>query len=111
MANERRRAPRVEILGRVSGRSFEGGGEIKVLEMSLGGMAVETPEEMPIGSRCDFRLTLGDGATIPLVGRVRHCRNTASLEETPRFVSGVEFTDEEPSEGQLQVGDIIRRIT
>lgn len=111
MPDERRRAPRIEALGNTGGRTLDGEGEVRVLEMSLGGMAVETAFEMPVGARHDFRLTLGDGATVPLVGRVRHCRNAAGPDEPARFISGIEFTDEDPASGSVPVEDLIRRVT
>jgi hypothetical protein len=99
------------MFGRVGGRTVEGQTDVTVLEMSLGGMAVETVLELPVGARHDFQLTLGDGAVVPLVGRVRHCRNVAEPGAEPRFVSGIEFSDEDPESGHPPVEDIIRRVT
>ena len=64
MDAERRRSPRMEILGRVRGHSSPPGSPIYVREMSLGGMAVEAPFELTVGMVHLFRLRLGDGSTV-----------------------------------------------
>jgi hypothetical protein len=108
MADERRRSPRVEMLGRLSGQSLSLDGPLKVVEMSLGGMAVETSFEMTVGSRREFRLTLGDGAIVQLVGRVRHSRRALMSAEPALYISGIEFVDEEPSDMDVVPGLLSR---
>jgi hypothetical protein len=110
MAEERRRAPRVEIARRAKGRALASEGEVVVIEMSLGGMAVESAFRMEEGTCREFRLTLGDGAVVHLVGRVRHSRSVAAEGEPSRFVSGIELVDEEPGAGTLPVTDLINRL-
>jgi len=110
MPEDRRRSPRVEIPKRPSGRSLAKEGEVLVIEMSLGGMAVESSFQMEVGSRREFRVRLGDGAVVHLIGSVKHSRNVAAEGEPPRFVSGVEFVDEEPGRDRLPVTDLINRL-
>jgi hypothetical protein len=110
MAEDRRRAPRVDIPKPVSGHSLANEGEVVVIQMSLGGMAVESSFQMAVGSRREFRLRLGDGATVHLVGCVRHCRDVTAEEGPPKYVSGVELVDEDPDDGQLPVTDLINRL-
>jgi len=109
MTDERRRSPRVELLQTIRSPSLIVEGEVEVREMSLGGMAVATSFALDVGTVRIFRLTLGDGAKVELVGKVRHCRDIASAGQPAHYLSGVEFVDDEPSDGQDAVRNIIDR--
>jgi len=112
VSEERRRSPRIEMLGRVKGHSMSLDQPITVLEMSLGGMSIETEFPMEVGSLHAFRLTLGDGATIEVTARVRvsgrvmHTRSTGDGEQL-LYVTGLQFVDDDEDSG---VGDIINRV-
>jgi len=109
MGSERRTAPRIEILGRVHGQAVSLDVPLTVREISLGGMAIETPVPFPLGAIHEFRLTLGDGSTVLLRARVVHCR-PAGGGDTPVFLSGMHFVEDEPVTGQ-SVNDFIERIS
>ncbi len=94
LASERRRSPRVDLLGLVSGRLLTAGTEVVVRDMSIGGLATETPFPLERGSIHDLRLTLGDGAAVDLRARVQHCRNIAADGEAPRYFTGFQFVDD-----------------
>lgn len=98
MGSERRRSPRVDLLGLVSGRLLTADTEVVVRDMSLGGLATETPFPLEKGSVHDLRLTLGDGAAVDLRARVMHCRNIAAEGEEPRYFTGFQFIDEEQAD-------------
>jgi len=112
VSQERRRSPRIEMLGRVQGHSVSLDQPITVLEMSLGGMSIETGFPLEVGSLHAFRLTLGDGATIEVTARVRvsglvmHTRSTSEGDKVA-FVTGLQFVDDEEDPGG--VGDLITR--
>ncbi len=108
MSSDRRTSPRIEILGRVHGQAVSLDVPLKVREISLGGMAIETPVPFPLGAVHEFRLTLGDGSTVLLRARVVHCR-PAGAATTPLFLSGMHFVDDEAVTGQ-SVEDFIERI-
>jgi hypothetical protein len=109
MTSDRRRAPRVELLGRLHGKiaSFEVG--ITVREMSLGGLSMETPIAFPEGVVHDFRLTLGDESAVVLRGRVVYCRAQPGPDGSPLYVSGVEFVEDEEPGGA--VDDLLNRMS
>ena len=102
------------MLGRVQGHSVSLDQPIIVLEMSLGGMSIETPFPLEVGSRHAFRLTLGDGATIEVTARVRvsgrvmHTRSTGEGEKVA-YVTGLQFVDDDDDDGGGAVGDLINR--
>ena len=109
MSAERRRSPRVEIQGRVSGRLLPPGTSVVVREMSLGGLATETSFPFERGVVHELQLTLGDGAAIDLQARVMHSRNIAADGQTPVFLTGFQFIDD-GDDPPSPVVEIIDRI-
>lgn len=111
MTDDRRRSTRIELLGRLHGHSVSLNLPVQVVEISLGGMAIETNVPFPVGAVHAFRLTLGDDSTTEIVGRVMHSRATSpagAAEST--YVTGIKFVDEDPdtSDG---IGGILDRVT
>ena len=66
-----------------------------VLEMSHGGMQVETAFPLQLDSLHDFRLTLGDRSVV-VKGRIAHSRISDVDQDVITYRSGIEFI--EPSE-------------
>ena len=110
MTADRRRSPRIEILGRLHGHAVSLDVPVVVKEISLGGMALETSFPFPIGAVHEFRLTLGDGAQVHLKGRVMHSRNTGAPGGASTFVTGIQFVDDEPTDEDTGVGDLIDKL-
>ena len=92
--DDRRRSPRVEMMGRMQGRTVTIGVHVRVREISLGGMSVETDEPLELNSVHQFSLTLGDGATIELTGRVLRSARVAPDGHPAHYVSGIQFIDD-----------------
>jgi hypothetical protein len=111
MTFDRRRSPRIELLGRLHGHSVSLDLPVSVLEISLGGMAIQTSLPFPVGAVHAFRLTLGDDSTVELNGRVMHCRNVAPADATPAYVTGLQFVEDEPAESGPTIGDLIDRVS
>jgi hypothetical protein len=102
MNSDRRRSPRIKILGKLHGRLVALDLPLTVLEISLGGLSFETDLEFPVGAVHEYRLTLGDGSNAALKGRVVRCvRDGTASSTAPRFLVGVQFV-EEPSEGSVE---------
>jgi hypothetical protein len=97
--SDRRRSPRVEVIGKVQGRVVSLDVPIVVREMSLGGMSVESPTAFEVGAVTDFLLTLGDGAGIEIYGRTVYTRPLEGTLE-PRFLSGIQFVDQDEATRQ-----------
>jgi hypothetical protein len=110
MSDDRRRSPRIELLGRLHGHSVSLDLPVRVVQISLGGMAIETAVSFPVGAMHLFRLTLGDDSTTELVGRVMHSRNTAPEGATPVFTTGVQFVEGDGDESGGALGDLINRV-
>jgi hypothetical protein len=110
MSADRRRSPRIEILGRLHGHIASLDVPVTVREISLGGLSIETSFAFPAGIVHEFRLTLGDGSAVVLRGRVVYSREGSSPDGEPVFVSGVQFIDDEPSSSDSTVDHIIEKI-
>jgi hypothetical protein len=106
--NDRRRAPRVEVLGRLQGHVVALELPVIVREISLGGMSLETPFQFPVGDLQHFVLTLGDGSRLSLAGRVAYCMNIGEP-GVRAFRTGIQFEDDAVSEPQA-VGDLLAKL-
>lgn len=89
---ERRRAPRVEILGQVTGESLTLDAPVTVLDLSTGGFRVETTGPLPTGEPHEFRFKLRDGVSVIVLARVVHQR-AVSKRPSGTHVVGLEFLD------------------
>jgi hypothetical protein len=107
---DRRRNPRVQILGKLHGQLVTLQAPITVTEISLGGLGFESEIKFPHGVVHEFRLTLGDESSVFLRGRVVHCRRISRLDEPSRYVVGVQFIDDEGVQSP-PVGDLIDRVS
>lgn len=109
MSIERRRAPRIEILGRMQGRVVMPV-PVTVREISLGGLSMDAPFMFEVGSIHEFSLTLGDESSVVLRGRVVYSRPADGPEGSALYVTGVQFIDEEQPPGPPTIGDLIDKI-
>ena len=89
---ERRRAPRVEILGQVTGESLTLDAPVTVLDLSTGGFRVETTGPLPTGEPHEFRFRLRNGISVIVLARVVHQRAVARRPSGTHVV-GLEFLD------------------
>ena len=105
MSIERRRSPRIELLGRIHGHVAALDVSVTVREISLGGMSLETSFRFPELATHEFRLTLGDGATTVLHGIILRCREHNRSDGSRVYISGVQFVDKKPSGGAEAIID------
>ena len=104
--SDRRRSPRVEVLGRIQGQVASLDIPVRVREISLGGMSIESQDAFEVGGVKDFLLTLGDGAGVELLGKIVYSR---PMTEARRnfYVSGIQFVDGGESDSHGPVGGLI----
>jgi len=91
---ERRRSPRVPVTNR-------SGLPTSVRDVSLGGLSIELPHPVPVGSVRDFALTLA-GAEIVLRTRVAHVHRESKPNGRTVFVVGVAFLADVSDQTSLQ---------
>jgi hypothetical protein len=83
---------------------------ITMREISLGGLSFESAIPFVVGGVHEFRLTLGNQPAVVLRGRVVRSLPTTRDDEAGRYVTGVQFLDDEPLDGEPTIGDLIRQI-
>jgi hypothetical protein len=106
---ERRRSERIRLMSAVHGQVVPMDVDITLRDISLGGLTVVSPIQLPPGATHEFRLTLGDGSPVHLRGRIAHCRRSDDGQDPPRFIVGVMFVDE--SDRHTEGAAVVRRIT
>jgi hypothetical protein len=111
MGHERRRAPRIEVLGRLHGHVVSLDTPVTVREISMVGLSFSAPISFPVGAEHEFRLTLGDGSVVLLKGRVVRAEEAPSGGPQPTFVMGVQFLDAEDTVAEEQgIGVVVERL-
>lgn len=103
MSIDRRRAPRIAIVGRLHGSSVTFDVPVLVRDFSLGGMAIQTDFQFPEGAIDTFEITLGDGSIVDLRGQVRHSRPEVTEDGRTVYVTGIEFVGEDAETETRQV--------
>jgi hypothetical protein len=91
---DRRRTPRVDLLAEVEGHLVNLDERVKVRQLSLGGMTVETTAPLSTGVDHDFRVSLGDEA-VTLRARVVHARVVVDGDAVA-YIAGLQFVDPTP---------------
>ena len=111
MANpaDRRRSTRVEVVGQIQGEVVSLDVPVRVREISLGGMSVETPRAFDVGAVSHFVLTLGDGASVEVAGKIVYSR-AADTADTLGYVTGIQFVDQDDPAGDTPVGGLLRQV-
>jgi hypothetical protein len=89
--SERRASNRIDTEGQLPGQ-LALDMETDVLQMSVGGMLVETPMPLALGSRHQFTVGIGDDE-IELSGTVRNCQPHPPSGQPKKYRVGVEFCD------------------
>jgi hypothetical protein len=111
MGHERRRAPRIEVLGRLHGHVVSLDTPVTVREISMVGLSFSAPIPFPIGAEHEFRLTLGDGSAVMLKGRVVRAQEAPGGEAHRIFVMGVQFLDSEAETGDdPRIEGVVERL-
>ncbi len=110
MAGDRRRSARVAILGRLHGNVVSLDVPVAVNDLSLAGMAIQTPIPFTEGSVQEFELALGDNSSVVLRGQVIHSHNIAPSGAPALFLTGIQFLDEDEPAERSSVGQFIERL-
>ncbi len=102
---ERRRFPRIEIFEQIQGLVVPFNLPVAVVDMSLGGLCIQTTVRFPIGALLSLRLIVDGGTTLTISARVvRSLRANDANALTDYFV-GVEFVADETSDLSLPSTD------
>lgn len=91
---ERRGSDRVEILGELHGEVMVYQ-PMTIIQISPGGVQIETAFPLQLDSLHDFRLTLSDRSVV-VKGRIAHCQISDVEQEHVTYRTGVEFVEVNP---------------
>ena len=94
MPVERRRSPRIELLGQLHGRVVAYDVSVVVRNVSLGGLSLESTFPFTVGVVHSFRLTLGDESSVELRGTILRCVEELAPDGGKRYITGVQFVDD-----------------
>lgn len=100
----RRRAPRFVAESAVEAQVFGSTARLIIVDISYGGMKVQTTAPFWPGARHVVRVASGHGLPIEVLARVVHCQRAVTDRGAPCFVIGWEFV---PSPG---ADDAISRL-
>ena len=100
---ERRRSPRIEILGRVEGVVRPLDVSITVLNVSLGGFMMQTSHQYGVGETHEFQLKMRGKSPFVVRARIAHALRV-TVEHRAMHLYGLEFVDEAagPSQQTIQ---------
>ena len=90
---ERRKTPRIEMLGQIFGQALSVDTPVTVLDLSMGGFSVETACAFRTGSHHQFRFALEHGASMIITAEVVHCRHRTAPSGKDLFVTGLKFLE------------------
>ncbi len=94
---ERRRFPRIEIIEHIQGHVVPLNMQVAVIDMSLGGLCIQTTDRFPIGAILNLHLTVDGGTTLNISARVVRSLRTDGTNRLTDYFIGVEFVADETS--------------
>jgi hypothetical protein len=101
--SERRREPRLDVLGELHGQIENLGIPLIVRDLSLGGCSIETHKPLETGSTHFVRIDVYDSLSVTLQARVAHSSRAAGADRPTRYISGLQFLDADRN----QVGELL----
>jgi hypothetical protein len=108
--DERRRAPRLDVMGEIPGYVDGLDAPLVVRDISGGGLRIETAAALQAGERCTIRLRLDPRATLTIHARVAHVRPIESGGPDALFECGLSVEPgDESSREMLNV--LVDRVT
>ena len=91
---DRRRSARVELLAELQGQLLALDEEVRIRQVSLGGLQLETSAPLSLRDTHDLRIAF-DGAAAVIKARVLHSRVSINSDQVT-YLSGVEFVSPSP---------------
>lgn len=97
---ERRRTPRIQVMGRLHGRSVALGLPVRIREVGFGGFSLESSVPFPKGAEHLFRFTLDDGTVVEVQATSIHTMQVTTP-GGPSHFSGFAFSDPDRSRAAI----------
>jgi hypothetical protein len=102
--DERRDAPRLQVLGRIQGRLLSLPLPVELRDMGPSGFSVESPLPFPVGTRRLFLFTTAGGLQVLIEGAAVHCRHDG---EDARYVTGFRFVHSRLTDTNGDIGVLL----
>jgi hypothetical protein len=107
---QRRRYPRLEVSAKIHGHDVPLNIPITVLDISLGGVSIQTEMTFPIGELHEFRFTPVGGEPLVIAARVVHSLRATGLTGALCYFSGLEFVVDTP-DARLAVENLMATLS
>jgi len=88
---DRRRAPRLDVLGQLHARALATPTPVAVRELSIGGFSIEATVPFSRGSVHQFHLSMEGGLAVDVLAVAVHCTQVNNAGRLSLHVSGFEF--------------------
>jgi hypothetical protein len=109
--DDRRRAPRVDVRGRLDTRLEPPAQSVTVRDISVGGFLIESPEPFPVDAIHQFRVAAPDGGWEEmLTARSVHCRAHGG-DGASRYFTGFAFLHPTGPEARSRIMQLIDQVT
>ena len=107
--SERRRFPRVRVLGELYGRVVAFDTPVEIRNIGPGGFSISGPLEFPVGAEHQFEVTSADGQAAVLQGRSAHASERITVDGEVTYLTGFSLTDDQPG-GASAMHDLVVRL-
>jgi hypothetical protein len=87
----RRGGPRLEVEAVINGRLSRGNLRLNLVDLGLGGFAVESPIEFSAGSQHDFRFVTAAGVAVRVQADLVYCRASGSHDGMEHYIAGFKY--------------------
>ena len=87
----RREGPRLEVEAVINGRLSRGNLRLELVDLGLGGFAVESPIRFSPGSRHGFRFVTAAGLAVRLEADLVYCRPSGPQDGMEHYVAGFKY--------------------
>jgi PilZ domain len=108
--NELRRCRRLHIGKLVAGKIVPSGVPIKIVDISVGGVAMETSFPVRLGATLNLQFTSKDGSSFVVKAKVAHNRRIAAAVGPVFYRSGLEFADKQTSSSHEAVTILLEKV-
>lgn len=108
---DRRRWPRVEVLGHIHGIVVPMNLPVQLQDASFGGFAIDASIPFPVDCTHQFRFVLPEGEPVVLNARVAHCRQLPTSGGRAIYRVGLEFAHLHAERDRQTINRLIAEIT
>jgi PilZ domain len=104
----RRKSPRVDVNGLLDCQDLRSGRQVHIIDVSLGGMLVETDSSIALGTVRAFRIHTRDESWVTaLSAKIVHCTRRERHRAAPVYIWGCAFGQPDAEETQRRIFELL----